>query len=201
MYGGVEVVTVIHSVTNFSTSLSVHRTGENVQSEDRQDANGTARTRKLTSVLFNYLEICCTSLNAHKGMVAKPEERDHFEDLSTDGMTLKWVLMGQEFTGFIWYDREQCQHLANMVINLHVPINRANFLTSPATVSFSRGTLLHGDSWSFVSVGQHNHAISHKACQTMQEKSLLQGNHENISIICPLLSDNNSCVFGQFMYQ
>jgi len=35
----------------------------------------------------------------------------------------------------------------------------------------------------------------------MHEKNLLKENHENISIICPLLQDNGSCLFGQLMYQ
>jgi len=42
VYRGVEVKRTIHSVTNNSTSLSVHWTGQNVRSEDYADSNGTA---------------------------------------------------------------------------------------------------------------------------------------------------------------
>jgi len=70
VYGGVEVKPIIHSVTNTSTSLSVHWTGQNVWSTDHMDANGTAHTL----VLFDYLNIFCTSLDAHKVLVVQPEE-------------------------------------------------------------------------------------------------------------------------------
>jgi hypothetical protein len=67
---------------------------------------------------------------------------------------------------FIWHDSKQCQDHASMAMNLHVPINTVNFLTSPTTVGFSRGTLLHGVGWSFISVSQYNTAIRHaKLCR------------------------------------
>jgi len=46
-------------------------------------------------------------------------------------------------------------------MNLHVPINKVSFLTSPTIVSFSRGALLLGVGWSFISVGQYDTAIRH----------------------------------------
>jgi len=86
---------------------------------------------------------------------------DHLEGLMIGGITLKWVLMEQELTEFIWHDSEQCQDHASMATNLHVPINTVSFLTSPTTVSFSRGALLHGVGWSFISVSQYDTAIRH----------------------------------------
>jgi hypothetical protein len=41
-------------------------------------------------------------------------------------------------------DRDRWRELANMVMNLQVPLNVGNFLTSCKPVSFSRRTLLHG---------------------------------------------------------
>jgi len=41
-------------------------------------------------------------------------------------------------------DRDQWQALVNMVRYLWVTLNVGNFLTSQVTLSFSRGTLLHG---------------------------------------------------------
>jgi len=74
--------------------------------------------------------------------------------------------MEQKLTEFIWHDSEQCQDRATTAMNLHVPINTVNFFTSPTTVSFSSGTLLHGVGWSFISVSQYNTAIRHaKLCR------------------------------------
>ena len=64
-------------------------------------------------------------------------ERDYLEDLATEGriifwsITIKWKVM-------------DCIHLAdvNMVMNLQVPQNARNFLTSWGTVKFSRTLLL-----------------------------------------------------------
>jgi hypothetical protein len=64
--------------------------------------------------------------------------------------------MEQELIEFIWHDSKQCQDCATTAMNLHVLINTVNFLTSPTTVNFSSGTLLHGIGWSFISVNQYN---------------------------------------------
>jgi len=41
-------------------------------------------------------------------------------------------------------DRDGCRKLVNTVMNLRVPYNAGNFLTSCKPVSFSRRILLHG---------------------------------------------------------
>jgi hypothetical protein len=41
-------------------------------------------------------------------------------------------------------DRDRCHALVSAMMNLRVPLNAGNFLTSCRPVSFSRRTLLHG---------------------------------------------------------
>jgi len=41
-------------------------------------------------------------------------------------------------------DRERWRSLVNAVMNIQVPLNAGNFLTTRETVSFSRRTLIHG---------------------------------------------------------
>jgi hypothetical protein len=49
---------------------------------------------------------------------------------------MDWIDMAQ--------DRDRCRALVSAVMNLRVPQNAGNFLTSLRPVSFSRRTLLHG---------------------------------------------------------
>jgi hypothetical protein len=72
-------------------------------------------------------------------------EVDHWGDPGIDGKIIlgwifeKWVcgLDGAQ-------DKGRWRALVNAVMNLRVPLNAGNFLTSCRPVSFSRRTLLHG---------------------------------------------------------
>ena len=84
----------------------------------------------------------------YRVLVGKPE-RDHWGDLGVDG----WIILGwisrrlgcgyMDRTGLA-QARERCRTLVSAVMNLRVPWNAGNFLTSCKPVSFSRRTLHHG---------------------------------------------------------
>jgi len=57
----------------------------------------------------------------------------HLEEVGWAGMD--WIDLAQ--------DRDMWQALVNAVMNLWVPKNAGNFLTSSGPVSFSKRTLLH----------------------------------------------------------
>jgi len=73
-------------------------------------------------------------------------ERDHCGDLGVDG----WIILG--WISRRWYmdwiglaqDRDRWRTLVIAEMNLRVPRNAGNFLTSCKPVSFSRRTLHHG---------------------------------------------------------
>ena len=76
-------------------------------------------------------------------------ERDHWGDLGIDG----WIILGwisrRWDVGYVnWIglaqDRNSWRTLVSAVMNLRVPWNAGNFLTSCKPVSFSRRTLHHG---------------------------------------------------------
>ena len=73
-------------------------------------------------------------------------ERDHWGDLGIDG----WIILGLisrrwdvDWIGLA-QDRDRWRTLVSTVMNLRVPWNAGNFLTSCKPVSFSRRTLQHG---------------------------------------------------------
>jgi hypothetical protein len=78
-------------------------------------------------------------------------ERDHWGDPGIDGrMILRWIFRKLDVGGMDWIElaqgRVRWRALMNVVMNLQVPKNVGNFLTScKFFVNFSRRTtLLHG---------------------------------------------------------
>jgi hypothetical protein len=86
----------------------------------------------------------------YRVLMEKPEERDHLGDPGVDGRII--LKLSQEVVcgGVDWIklaeDRESLRALVNVVMNLRVPCNAGNFLTSCKTVSVLRRTLLPGES-------------------------------------------------------
>ena len=76
-------------------------------------------------------------------------KRDHWGDPGIDGRIIwrlifrKWDVGGMDWIELA-QDRDRCWALVNAVMNLRVPWNAKNFLTSRKPVSFSRRNLLHG---------------------------------------------------------
>jgi len=71
-------------------------------------------------------------------------------NLGTHGrIILKWIFRIYDWEGVDWIDlsqdRNMWQALVDMVMNLQVPQNAGNFLTSRGKFNFSSKVLLHGD--------------------------------------------------------
>ena len=67
-------------------------------------------------------------------------ERDRWGDLGVDG----WIILGWISRTGLAQDRDRWRTLVSAVMNLMVPWNAGNFLTSCKPVSFSRRILHHG---------------------------------------------------------
>ena len=75
-------------------------------------------------------------------------EGDHWGDLGVDGwIILGWISRRWDvviWTGLGWPRIDSWRTLVSAVMNLRVPWNAGNFLTSCKPVSFTRRTLHHG---------------------------------------------------------
>ena len=76
------------------------------------------------------------------------KERDHLGEPGVWEDNIKMDLQGAVCGVMDWIelaqDRDRWRALVNAVMNLRIPQNAGNFLTSCKPVSFSRRTLLHG---------------------------------------------------------
>jgi hypothetical protein len=75
-------------------------------------------------------------------------EGDHLKDPGVDGrIILKWILERLD-GGMDWInlaeDRDRWRTVVNAVMDLRVPQNAVNFLSSSGRFSFSKRTLIHG---------------------------------------------------------
>ena len=75
-------------------------------------------------------------------------KRDQLEDLSLDGDNIKLDVQEVGCGGMDWIELarggDRRRALVNAVMNIRVPLNVGNFLSSCKPVSFSRRTLFHG---------------------------------------------------------
>jgi len=71
----------------------------------------------------------------YRVLVGKPEGRDHLGDPDVDGrIILRWVFRKWDVWGMDWIelaqDRDRWRALVSTAMNLRVPYNAGNFLTS-----------------------------------------------------------------------
>ena len=83
----------------------------------------------------------------HRGFCRKPWTREYLDEMGVNlRLTLSWILRKwgvAKCIGFVWQDKNQRQAYINMLMNICVPQNKGNFLTSWASSSFWGGILLH----------------------------------------------------------
>jgi hypothetical protein len=88
--------------------------------------------------------------NAYRVLVGKQKERDYWGDLDVGGRLIKMDLRERErgWGDMDWINlaegRDQWRALVNTVMNLWVPKNVREFLSSCTTDSFSKRAQLHG---------------------------------------------------------
>ena len=110
-------------------------------------------------------------------------ERDHWGDLGVDG----WIILGRIcrrwdvgiWTGLGWPRIDRWRTFVSAVMNLRVPWNAGNFLTSCKPVSCSRRTLHHGVSNAHIELQPETRGVGH-----VEDQRILQQGYYCVDQTC-----------------